>query len=235
MQNAASRNWVPGASFLLYASAQFFFLTILAMFVYPGGAAYVSNSDHYLFFQNFFSDLGATRTYSRKNNLVSAALFIVALVSLGLGLAASAAAWSAIVGAKGQARNYGSAARVFVILSGLGFIGVAATPWNLLLVAHNYFVQAAFSSLLGFIVSLTVLQIKNDWPKRHIVSNCFYMVLLAIYVFILFKGPRLDTASRLAFQVAAQKIITYVSILNLTFQAIGLRSGAVTAAENRNV
>jgi hypothetical membrane protein len=137
MQNAANRNWVPGASFLLYASAQFFFLTILAMFVYPGGAAYVSNSDRYLFFQNFFSDLGATRTYSGKNNIVSAVLFVVALVSVGLGLAASAAAWSAIVCAKERARNYGSAAQVFAMLSGLGFIGVAATPWNLLLNAHT--------------------------------------------------------------------------------------------------
>jgi hypothetical protein len=53
------------ASLLIYAAAQFIVLTAIAMAVYPGGAVYRRGSDGYLFFQNFFSDLGATSTYSR--------------------------------------------------------------------------------------------------------------------------------------------------------------------------
>jgi hypothetical protein len=44
---------------LIYASVQFPLLTAIAMLVYPGGAVYEANASRYLFFRNFFSDLGA--------------------------------------------------------------------------------------------------------------------------------------------------------------------------------
>jgi hypothetical protein len=50
----------------------------------PGRGEYVLGGDHYLFFQNFFSDLGATRTHSGRSNLASEVLFVVALSAVGL-------------------------------------------------------------------------------------------------------------------------------------------------------
>jgi hypothetical protein len=46
------------------------------------------------------------------------------------------------------------------------------------------------------------------------------MVLVA-YVAILFVGPAPDTKGGLQFQVAAQKVIVYASIVNLALQARG--------------
>jgi hypothetical protein len=63
------------ATVLIYASVQFLILTALAMWVYPGGAVYEPEATHYLFFRNFFSDLGATRTPSGHANLSSHLLF----------------------------------------------------------------------------------------------------------------------------------------------------------------
>ena len=68
---------------LLCACTQFFALTIAAMFLYPGGAKYHLATEHYLFLQNFFSDLGATRTYSGKPNMLCASLFILVQIQAG--------------------------------------------------------------------------------------------------------------------------------------------------------
>ncbi|HEY9643282.1 MAG TPA: hypothetical protein V6C57_22525 [Coleofasciculaceae cyanobacterium] len=211
------------ANLLLYASAQFVVLTIAAMFLYPGGAKYNLQSDRYLFFQNFFSDLGATTTYSGYSNLTSAILFIIALSSVGTALLTFSSSWRAIASSPATDRTWGYAAQVFAGLSGLCFIGIAATPWNLMLSAHNSFVKAAFSLLLGFLISLTYLQVRNHWQKLYIVFNLLYLVVLGIYIWILFYGPGLDTQAGLEFQVAAQKIIVYVSIVNLGLQALGIR------------
>ncbi len=57
--------------------------------------------------------------------------------------------------------------------------------------------------------------------------------MLAIYVLVLFAGPGLGTQSGLEFQVAAQKVIVYGSILNIGVQAAGIRREARRASARR--
>jgi hypothetical membrane protein len=213
-----------GGTLLLCCALQFVVLTIAAMWLYPGGAKYVLGADHYLFFQNFFSDLGATRTHSGRNNLPSEVLFVVALSVVGAGMIASSSSWKVIAQTRGSGAGWAVAAQVLSILSGACFIGVGVTPWNLVLAAHNTFVKAAFLLLLGFLLSITMLQLKNRWPRQYNVCNWINLVLLAAYLYILLDGPRLDTERGLAIQVAAQKIIVYASIVNLGYQALGIRA-----------
>lgn len=80
---------------------------------------------------------------------------------------------------------------------------------------------------MGFLISITVLQAKNSWPGRYTNCNCIYLVSLTAYVYLLLHGPRLDTERGLEIQVAAQKIIVYASTLNLGYQALGIRRGAL--------
>jgi hypothetical protein len=214
-----------GINFLLYASAQFVVLTFGAMLVYPGSAMYQPNSTHYLFFQNFFSDLGRTVT-PEHGNLFSMLLFGVALISIAVALAAASPIWKRVISRSGRAMFFGHAAQVLSVLSAICYAGIAVTPWNLALNTHMLFVQGAFTLLLGFVLCLTVLQIQNRWPIRYIVSNAIYIVVLTAYVFVLFHGPNLLTFRGLVFQVAAQKVIVYVSILNLAYQALGVRNAA---------
>jgi hypothetical protein len=230
MEDGNRRNAAWGGTLLFCCALQFVVLTVAAMGLYPGGAKYVPGAEHYLFFQNFFSDLGATRTYSGRNNLPSEVLFIVALSAVGLGLIGSSSSWKVIAG-KGE-RGAGSSltAQVLSILSGACFVGVAVTPWNLMLDAHIAFVKAAFLLLMGMLLSIAVLQVKNDWPGRFTISNWVYLALLAGYLYILLLGPTLDTERGLAIQVAAQKIIVYASIMNLGYQALGIRAAAIPSA-----
>jgi hypothetical membrane protein len=136
-----------GGTLLFCCALQFVVLTIAAMGLYPGGAKYVLGADHYLFFQNFFSDLGATRTHSGRNNLPSEVLFVVALSVVGLGMIASSSGRNVIAGKRGHGAGWGVAARVFSILSGACFIGVGVTPWNLKLAAQKIIVYASIVNL----------------------------------------------------------------------------------------
>ncbi len=211
------------------AAALFVVLTIAAMLAYPGGAKYHHSSTGYLFFQNFFSDLGATRTYSGHANTTSHVLFAIALCAVGLAMIAFSTTWRTVAARRGEGKEFGAVAQVAGIVSGIGFIGVAVTPWDRVLDAHNAFVQLAFGVLLVFILALLALQVRNAWPPGLVAVNVLYLFVLAVYVLVLFAGPGLGTPAGLRFQVAAQKIVVYASVLNLGIQAWGIRREARAA------
>ena len=218
---------------LIYASVQFLLLTAIAMLVYPGGAVYEPNASRYLFFRNFFSDLGATITPSGRPNLASHILFAIALGSVGLALILASSNWQVITARRQRSRSAGWASQAFEIVAGLGFIGIAATPWNLVLDAHNGFVRAAFGFLLAYDSCLLLIQLRNRWPAVYTAANAAYLLILIAYVAILLFGPRLDTKSGLEFQVGAQKIIVYASVINLGLQAASVHPEARRSSRQR--
>ncbi len=211
-----------GPRLLLYSSIQFVVLSFGAMLFYPGGAMYQPGARRYLFFQNFFSDLGATVTRRNQSNAVAMVLFVVGLVSVGISLVLSSPIWKHVIAGPGRGMFFGHAAQVLAALAGICYVGIAVTPWNLILGVHMFFVQSAFTLLLAFVISLTVLQMQNKWLLQYIASNLIYIAILSGYVFVLFDGPNLETLRGLVFQVVAQKFIVYVSILNLAYQTIGV-------------
>jgi len=211
-----------GPKLLLYSSAQFVVLSFGAMLFYPGGAMYQPGARRYLFFENFFSDLGATVTRRSQSNLAAMILFAVGLTSVGIGLGLASPTWKRVIARKNRMMFFGHAAEVLSLLAAICYVGIAVTPWNLMLGLHMFFVQGAFTLLLGFVVCLTLLELQNDWPVRYITSNVLYVIVLSLYVFVLFDGPNLETLPGLVFQVTAQKIIVYTSILNLAYQTLGL-------------
>jgi hypothetical protein len=227
---SALRGQAWRASVLIYASIQFLVLTAVAMLVYPGGAVYELDANRYLFLRNFFSDLGATVTPSGRPNLPSHILLVIALGCIGLALVLASSNWRVIVRRRQAAKTLGLASQVLEIIAGIGFIGIAATPWNLVLDAHNGFVRAAFGFLLAYDLCLLVIQLRNGWSSAYTAANAVYLLLLLAYVGILFFGPGLDTKIGLEFQVAAQKIIVYASVINLGLQAVSVRREAVRFA-----
>jgi len=224
------------ATVLTYACVQFLVLTAVAMLVYPGGAVYEPDANHYLFFRNSFSDLGATRTPSGHPNLSSNLLFLLALSSIGIALILASSNWKVIVARRQTAKVAGFASQALGTIAGLGFIGIAITPWDLVLDAHNDFdfVRAAFCFLLAYDLCVLVIQLRNRWSPSYTIANAIYLVLLLGYVGILFFGPRLDTKSGLEFQVAAQKIIVYASAVNLGLQAMSVRREAGQFSRQRH-
>ena len=59
-----------------------------------------------------------------------------------------------------------------------------------------FFVKLGFSLLLGLMASMVFLQMQNGWPGFYIACNWLYILLLAVYVWILFYGPSVHTRQR---------------------------------------
>jgi hypothetical protein len=218
-----ARRAVARSDWLIIAAILFILLTTIAMILYPGSNNWTNQATHYSFAQNFFSDLGATRTYNDAANTASNVLFILALVLVGSGIAIFSFNSLVIACVSGKMRRLARAAIPVAMISGLGFIGVAAAPWNLAYGAHVIFVQVAFGFLLIFVILFTILQFANGWSRFYEIANLVYLVLLAAYLVLLFFGPDIFTMAGLTMQAVGQKIIVYVSIVNIAMQAYGIR------------
>ena len=203
------------AAWLFYAAVQFVVLTALAMHVYAGGKLTDPWAKGYDFSGNFLSELGATRSWAGQPNTASAALFTVALGSLGLALVLFSATWRAFAFDRGRARAAGIASQVLGTASGAAFFAVAVTPVNLALHAHNTFVVAAFALLLGYSAALTVVWAKNGATRVQLAASGSYVALVCVYVAVVIYAVThgAGSARGLEIMVLSQKAIAYASML----------------------
>ena len=211
------------AGWLLYAALQFIVLTACAMATYTGGTWFDPATTRYELTGNFLSDLGTTHAFSGHTNYVSSVLFLIALSTIGAAIIGFAWAWRGFAFGLGRARVAGIASQVLGTASGLAFIGIAVTPWDLALAAHNRFVVAAFSLLLGYVVCLTIAMWRNGIARVRVAVNLAYLALVLGYVAIILFGPRLDTPSGHLVQVTAQKLVAYGSMLHIIYLTITTR------------
>lgn len=209
------------AQLFLWTTFQFVILTLLAMVAYPGGHAHDPEMSHYSFTYNYFSDLGSTKTFAGKENLLSQMLFVVALGGAGVGMISFA--FTTKIYIQGfEKRMLSNIATLMLGLSGGCFVATAALPLDLYLSEHIFFMKTAFSLLLLYTVAIWSLQVQSGWPRPYVWANMIYMLSLVAYVYILFRGPSYETVAGLQFQVVSQKVIAYLSILNLGYQALGI-------------
>jgi hypothetical protein len=207
---------------MLYAAVGFVVLTLVAMLLYPGGTVADPAAVRYLFFRNFFSDLGRTEAIDGQANALSAILFVTALTGAGLSLAwfflsaprllrGSRTAW--LVSLLGSASG---------IVSGLCFVGVAWTPANLWLDPHRFFVMMAFEAFLGAALLYAVaILVDRGYPNGYALVFLLFAGLLAGYLVLLFNGPRPDSGEGLMIQATGQKVIVYAAIICMGFQGYG--------------
>ncbi len=211
---------------MVYAAVQFVVLTVIGMLIYPGGNRYDPTATHYVFLANFFSDLGATRTQSGASNGTAAALFVIALSSVGAALIYFSPAWTFLTGGARSHRATGVASQLAATLAGIGFIGIALTPHNIYPYLHLDFVKAAFVLLLGFVVPFTSLLNAFNWSRSSVWAGVAYVVALVAYVINLFIGPSLRTPWGFQFQVVTQKAIVYYSVVTVAVLAMEVRRQA---------
>lgn len=192
--------------FLLYAAFQFVVLTAIGMQLYP----------HYRFTGHFFSDLGAMRTWFDEPNH-GAALFWIALGTLGIAMILFAAAWRSYAFARKRGLVLGIATQVAGTLAGLGFIGVACTPVDVALHAHNMIVVVAFGLLLAFAILATVLWWLNDAPTGVLVACGLYIAVLIGFFATAGWVVRAGLHEHIRVLIVAQKIAVYASMAYVVF------------------
>ncbi len=192
----------------------------VSMIVYPGGTYRDHSTSGYQFFHNFFSDLGATVTFSGQSNPIGAALFVVSLVVLVVGMGGILA---------GLARVYSRSPRAvplirLAVLAGVFvcacFIGVAATPENRFWSTHVLFTKLAFRVFPVVPLFLGLAASRGERSPRVGGAWVVMIALLTAYVVVLDFGPRASTPVGLVVQVTAQKIVTVGAVLLLVYQSI---------------
>lgn len=190
------------------------------MLVYPGGTYRDRSTSGYQFFHNFFSDLGATVTFSGQPNPIGSVLFVVSLVVLVVGMGGILA---------GLARVYSRSARAvplirLAVVAGVFvcacFIGVAATPENRFRSTHVLFTKLAFRVFPVVPLLLGLAASRGERSSRAGVAWVGMIALLTAYVVVLDFGPRATTPIGLVVQVTAQKIVTLGAVLLLVYQSI---------------
>ena len=220
------------AGLLRYVAIQFLVLVAAAMVLYAGGNYWDPQAPRYELTHNFLSDLGMTHTWSGRPSYASSALFFIALASVGIGLIRFASVWRQFAHARGRSAFAGRASAALGIASGLAFVGVACTPFDLALMWHNAFVLAAFGLLLGYVIALTVVMANNGASSVQNALNVAYVALVLGYVALIFFGPRLNTPDGHQIQVIGQKIVAAGSMLHVIGMTTLLRraTGRVSAA-----
>lgn len=196
-------------------------LAALSIARYPGGTYRNHSVEGYSLFQNFLSDLGMTVAYDGAANRLGSACFIVALVLLVIGLGGCVVGFFRQYSANPNSRGLARAAAVVALCVCLAFVGVAATPENLVLGLH---VQLTFFAFRAFLVAaiLFTLAARANAPESWATWAAWGLltVALAIYVWIQGWGPHIRDPGGLEVQVVAQKIISIVAIAVLLYESV---------------
>lgn len=219
--NPQSGFWRRGIyRFILFGTGLFVALTVIAMLLFPGGTVNNEPTRGYDFFRNFFSDLGRWRAVDGRSNLPSFLPFFLALNMAGLALIFFFLAFPRFFEDRPWTRRLSRLGSAAGALSGLCFMGVAFTPYDLFLVIHKEFVFWAFRLFLAAVACyVPVLFAARGYPRRAGWIFAFFALCLAGYLWLLFEGPSAKTAAGLVIQATGQKVIVYVSILSVMAQS----------------
>jgi hypothetical protein len=108
------------------------------------------------------------------------------------------------------------------VLAGVSCMGVAATPWDLYLNAHLFFVCSLSGSFLLSVVSYLIAILKNKrYPNRYAAVFAVYTIILGAYLCLMFLGPDMDTREGLAILATGQKIVIYSGMMCWFVQFLG--------------
>ncbi len=217
------------ANLVIAAAGTFVVLTVAAMIVFPGGATFDLLARHYLFFDNYLSDLGATQTYSGRPNGASRILFTTALVLVGVSLGLFGPVWR-VWATRGRGAVLGNLATACAALAGCFLIAAAFSPWDQDYDTHIALVRLGLALASAFIACLTAMQLRSGSPRRWIGPNVICLLALGVYVWIVAWGPSIYVRDGLEVQVAAQKAVVYLTVANLAAQGWGVRRSGRDAA-----
>jgi hypothetical protein len=203
----------------------FLILTTIAMYLFPGGfsvGGIVFPTTYYRFEINFFSDLGMLVTETGLSNIPSAILWCIALSLVGISFFLYAISLPSYFQKGTIQYRFAVISSIIAALSAIGFIGVAWTPWDILLGPHIFFVFFAFPVAIGY-SSLFCISIfmKSTYPNIFGYLLILFSIAMGVYLWFLFGGPGYVGFEGRIIAALAQKAIVYFMIILIPVQAVG--------------
>ena len=204
--------------FTIWTILLFILFTLTAMLIYPGGTISDPSLEGYSFTKNFFSDLGMIESHNGERNYYAAVLFFIALNGVGLGLITYFVTAPVLFRTHTMSYVLAWFGSFFGIIAGLGYIGVAFTPADLLLDPHVLAVYVAFLNIpVAIFFYAFAIFLMPGYPQRYALAFIIFTVMLLAYVYLLFSG-----ISDLRIQATGQKLIAYASLITMYYQARGV-------------
>ena len=201
---------------------QFIILTSIAMFFYKGGTYIDPSTSRYVFWYNYFSDLGRTVAHSGISNTFSFTLFTVTLSIWGAFQIPFYIIFPSFFrGSKGLKKLYFTGSTLG-ILTGIFYIGIAFTPSDIANLLHNLFVFLGFGSIiLSFILYAIVIFKDNNYANFYAIVFTISALILGIYFVILSFIPNSETTIGLYIYVVGQKFMIYTLLICGIVQGFG--------------
>ena len=217
------KNWKYWAFIIsIFGSIQFIILTVVAMFFYRGGTYIDPSTSQYLFWYNYFSDLGRFIAHSGVSNKISFILFTVALALWGISQIPFFIAIPYLFKNSKKLKRFSTAGSIFGVLMGVFYVGIAFTPSDLMNNLHNLFAVLGFGS--GFICmilySIVIFQdsnYQNFYAKILVISA----IILSVYFVSLPLIQNINFSMRLYISVTGQKIMIYTLLICGLIQGYG--------------
>ena len=183
---------------------QFLLFSTVAMFFYSGGTSWNKLAEGYTFWHNVMSDLGRTVSYSGLSNTISSKIFNSSLMIFGI---------SIIIIYLNMSRsfllskNFVSLIKIIGIISGLGMIGVALTPDDILSDEHMLAVWIWILSLTTVLILLIVSKVIHQ-----IYDSILYVSAILLFAVLIHIGQGLlDMWSPTV--ATTQKVVVYLNVL----------------------
>ncbi|MFW9874713.1 MAG: hypothetical protein ACFFG0_16520 [Candidatus Thorarchaeota archaeon] len=193
---------------------QFIFLTSIAMLFYKGGTYVDASTSHYLFWNNYFSDLGRTVAHSGIINTVSFVLFTVTLSIWGAFQIPFYLIFPSLFKDSKGLKKFCFTGSILGILTGIFYIGIAFTPSDITDLLHDLFVFLGFSSIfLSNILYAIVIFKDPNYANFYAIVLIITATILGIYFIILPFSPNSQTIIGLYIYVVGQKFMIYTLLL----------------------
>ena len=201
---------------------QFIILTSIAMFFYKGGTYIDSSTSRYVFWYNYFSDLGRTVAHSGISNTFSFILFTVTLSIWGAFQIPFYIFFpSFFMDSKGLKKLYCTGSTLG-ILAGIFYIGIAFTPSDITNLLHDIFVFLGFGSILLSVILYAIVIFKDSiYDNLYAVVFTISAVVLSTYFIILTFSPNSQTTIGLYIYVIGQKFMIYTLLICGIVQGFG--------------
>ena len=199
----------------------FIVFNILAMIKYPGGTIIDSTTEGYLFFYNFFSNLGEWTAKNGELNTIYAYLFNFSLIVLSISYFIFYYAFLKIQVAnnKNKLLNFLSISTIFLSLIFFVLVAIFSSDPETFDI-HVLFVKVAFRSLLiHCILQSIVVYLNNDFGKSMLISSILFTIVLFLFILVMEFGPNpFKDNESLFIQVLAQKVIVTSILIYFFFQ-----------------
>ena len=192
------------------------------MYLYPGGTILDSSTNGYLFFYNFFSNLGEWIAQNGEDNFYSASLFNSSLLILSISYMLFYTTYYSFFLEEKKSRLLIKISFFLIVLSLVSFVLVAIfSAEDSTFEMHVFFVKVAFRSLMLYSIFQTLAVYYNSASsKTMIFSNILFTIILFLFIIVMEFGPNpFENNESLFIQVISQKIIVFSILLYYFIQS----------------